>query len=166
MSSLTSPLNTQGCCFPKADNIFLSSLWLLSHLRNMFLHVDGRSRYGYCRWVTQCWVLIFSSKCHREKMLGIKAWECLWRCWLKKKVCMFANAQVDAHKRASENRHLERDRSNVIYHWRGTINAIFIIQHETFWTDNIQKCVSESSWWRVWWDVRSFLLSNPRIDQT
>lgn len=34
----------------------------------------------------------------------------------KKKVCMFANAQVDAHKRASENRHLERDRSNVIYH--------------------------------------------------
>lgn len=117
----------------------------------MFLHVDGRSRYGYCRWVTQCWVLIFSSKCHREKMLGIKAWECLWRCWLKKKkVCMFANAQVDAHKRASENRHLRRDWRTVIYHWRGTINAIFISQHETLWTDNIQKCVSESSRRLVW----------------
>lgn len=58
---------------------------------------------------------------------------------------MFANAQVDAHIRASENRHFGRYWRTVIYHWRGTINAIFISQHETFWTDDIQKCVSESS---------------------
>lgn len=100
----------------------------------MFLHVDGRSRHGFCKIVTQCWVLIFTLMCHIEKMLGIKAWEYLWRHRLKKEInrCVsFPNAQIDADKCSSENRPSRCDQRTAIYFWRLGINVTSLTVNTT-----------------------------------
>lgn len=127
----------------------------------MFLHVDGRSRHGFCKIVSQCWVFIFTLMCHIVKMLGIKAWEYLWRHRLKKEInrCVsFPNAQIDADKCSSENRPSRCDQRTVIYFWRLGINATSL----TVNTTQIVQIIYRHLWLRA---IRSFLFSKQKSQQ-